>query len=158
MSATEEELLALGSRGDCSALANLAMCCAAREDIISFEAFAAAEAFARLAAAHGGANEKLLLAGVLRVRSAHLTELGVLDRALALLQQSESLCDEMATIPLCPGVEFLAAVLTAHADRRDDFAANRLNRLMATMSATDADALRNTVNGAVASVRAEFVQ
>jgi hypothetical protein len=150
----ETELLERAASGDGAALANLAMCCAAREDIIPFEAFAAAEAFARLAAMRGGANERLLLAGVLRVRSAHLASMGVLDRAAGLLQQSELLCDEFPSVPLCDGVEFLVGVLTAHADYQGgESAADRLNKLMTAMSATDAAKLRAAVDSAIKAAR-----
>jgi hypothetical protein len=146
----EAELLHLAAMGERSAQARLASACIARQfvGVTPFEAMVMAEGFARLAACHGHIEDTLTLAGVLRVRAHHVAELGDTGRALALLGQSEALCDDLTAVPLCEGTEFLSGVLTTEADAGDELAAIRLGKRWGAMSAGDADNLRSSVNDA----------
>jgi hypothetical protein len=139
----EAELLRLASTGDRSAQAALRDCCAMLqyEGVSPFESACIAEAFARLAAQHGGQDDDAWLAAILRFRSVHVAQLGDYGRAFALAAQSEAICDKYSTLDLTPGVEFLAGVLTGLADAGDEVAADRLNKIAAALSPAAAQAL-----------------
>jgi hypothetical protein len=119
-----------------------------------FEAIAYAEVFGRLAAASGKVGDQLMLAAILLVRSAHVAEIGEAERAWRLIEYAESLCVDLSDLTLCDGVEFLVGILTDGADRGEDKASILIERIMAALSAADADRLRCTVNSALAELGA----
>lgn len=152
---TEGELIQRASTGNRAALSKLVSICVGRQfvGVTAFESMVMAEGFARLAAAQGGLDESMMLAGVLRIRARHVADLGDATRSASLWLQSEALCDDYSSLTLCEGVEFFAGVLTAEADGGDDFATIRLTKLMGALSATDAGKLRNTLNEVCREVR-----
>jgi hypothetical protein len=132
----EAELLGLAASGEVVALNDLAWSCVLRSSngVLPFEAYVAAEAFGRLAAATGEADPSMLLAGVLRVRADHVASLGDTERAVTLYAQSEALCDQFPALRLSRGVEFLGGVLSSQAANGDDVADVRLAKLAAALS------------------------
>jgi hypothetical protein len=147
----EADLIDMASAGDLSALRRLTISYITRQfhGFPVFEAYMLAEPLARLAAARGDSDDKMRLAGLLRIRARHVAELGDEERAIELLSQSEAICDAFNDLPLSEGVEFLAGVLTVQADAANEAAADRLNKLMQALSAGDADQLRRTINAAL---------
>lgn len=145
----EPELINMAAKGDRDAQAQLVIRCILKEPLAPFEALSLAEPFARMAAEHGHVDDRLMLAAVLRIRARHLCIIGDPERAGSLLSYSRSLCDDLTGARLCPAVEYLAAILTTDSDQGDANADTLLSRLMSSLSASDADQLRQLVNTAV---------
>jgi hypothetical protein len=132
----EAQWLEDAAKGDVGAQTALAHFCIANvaSGVPAGEALAMAEPFARLAAQHGGAMELLLLADVLSMRAVELRKAGHDDRADAHRESAFALYDQVATCGDTETIAALVACLTGLADR-DEAAADRLNKIVAGMSA-----------------------
>jgi hypothetical protein len=143
----DAELMEMGGEGSLPALREMTDRCVrgAYLGISWFELLSYAEAFGRLAAAHGEEYDCLVLAGVLWVRASHLAELGEVDRALRLMGQAEAICDRLPSVHCSEATAFLAAILTTYADNGNELAADRLNKIVDALPAPDAHLVRDAV-------------
>jgi hypothetical protein len=142
----ERELFQSAASGDVKALAILAH--VARQPksyaqaVPTADATAAAEAFARLAAVNGGADEWLLLADVLIERSGLLGDRAHASRLMAEASDWQRAAldagEEAAALPL-------AVTLTLLADDGDEAAAIDLNKLMEGLGPVKAPEVSRTI-------------
>jgi hypothetical protein len=143
----DAELMEMGGEGSLPALREMTDRCArgAYIGMSSFEHSTYAEAFGRLAAAHGEEYDNIVLAGILWVRAAHLNALGAPDRGLRLLAQAEAICDRFPFLHCSEATAYLAAILTVFADNGNELAADRVNKLIGALDAPAADLIREAV-------------
>lgn len=136
------DLIRESAHGSREALSALVSVCLARNDIPEVERAALVEPLARLAAAHGRADDLLVLAGVLHVRAMHV-EATDAERAGSLYDEADELLDGVAK----SGADrpTLATVLTIMADAGDEGAAVRLNSLMDGLTPAEAADLSREV-------------
>jgi len=145
---TEAELVKRSAIGDRAAQAELVIRCINKQygDLTAFEAWSLAEPFARQAASHGLLDDRLMLSAVLRCRANHVADIGDVERGRRLLWDAQTLTDDLEGLKLSHAVDLLAGVLTAEAERGSEEAEALLDRITFTLSADDADALRNSIN------------
>lgn len=150
--------------GQCAAQIGLAVgCCdhalAIGDDDpeLANEYLMAAEMFAELACAHGGANEVAVLAGILVARSIHLTLLDPV-RSLEYRERAELLFDavENASNSQASGIIAYALNKLADADPDDDRATVRLNRIVESLAPGEAQLLREAVRSVSRETQGEL--
>lgn len=132
------DLAAFGDRDAQVALSTYSLITNASEGTPEIEAVVAAEAFAHLAAAHGGVNETLHLANILVTKSAVLDRLGDKARSRRTRSDADDLFDWVAEAGAPEDKQALAALLEGYADDGDDDAAIRLNRFLASLTRSEA--------------------
>lgn len=133
----------LGNRVAQSGLASISLGFVAEGDLPELEALTCAETFARMAVAHGQADDALLLAVVLQLRAQQSALSGRIERALEQQQEADTL---IASTPIsgdAPAAQFYVAWMDRLADQGDDAASERVNRFIGMMSPADAAKVRN---------------
>lgn len=158
---TEGELIARSASGDRAAQAAMVSLCIAKQfgtTVTPFECAAFAEVFARQAAAHGFLDDRLHLSAVLRIRAHHLAVLGDVERSRRLLSEGIAAAGDLSGIALSDAVEFLAGVLTSQAEMGSEEAEALLDRITSSLTAAEADTLRNNINRAARELAAEEME
>jgi hypothetical protein len=154
---SEPELIALAASGNRDAQLSMAYVCLAHamQGVPAMEALAGAEAFARMAVNHDAADLRpaLVLADVLLSKAAHLVDYEPI-RSETLRGEAYALFDYVADHGDSHDRHMLAAALDDRADKGDEAAAQRLNRLIDSLSDSEADALRTAAKRSQAEDRA----
>lgn len=149
------ELLAQAARGDQPSFAALALISLDLEHVPIVERLTCAEAFARLAAQQGGADDWLLLASILFARVHECKKAGD-TRLETFATEALSILEGLMDGGLHDGAHILAVALSTLADQGDEMAAVKLNSLMDRLNPTDAAALSVTVTESLRAVAASL--
>ncbi len=145
------ELAAAGDREAQTILRDglLAECNMPERTLSHLELVIKAEVFARLAAAHGGAMDKLYLGAVLLLRSEHFREAGEADLAEAFQFEAFNEFDALLALGDTDALAILANAASRKADDGDEIAGLMLGRIVESLTPKQAAAVSAAVRNFV---------
>lgn len=124
----------------------MAECNAPERTLSHFELLVKAEVFARLAAAHGGAMDRLYLGAVLLIRADQCRAEGDAELADAFQFEAFTEFDTLVAMGNTDALAILVNGVSINADAGNEFAALILQRVIANLTPQDAAAIAATVH------------